>query len=250
MTEYTPHNKTSENQLANRKRLYNLYENTPLPTSELLINTGLYTRSSALSKILFLDEIYKLIIDIPGNIHTYGVWWGQDVVTFQNLRAIHEPYNSNRRFVGFDTFEGYPDITERDKESDTIKKGAYSTSKDYLNHLKELLDYHEKENILSHIKKFELVKGDLTKTLPTYLSENPQEIIALLYIDLALYEATKCVLDQCLQNLVKGSIIVFDELNASEYPGETIALKESGLLKECEVLKSNILPDRTILKVL
>jgi len=247
MSNYTPHNKTSLTQKENRNRLYELYENTPLPTDELLINTAMYTRSSALSKILFLDEIYKLIIDIPGNIHTYGVWWGQDVITFQNLRAVHEPYNFNRKVVGFDTFTGYPQLSDKDVLSDTIKEGAYTTSENYLNHLNELMDYHEKENIMSHIRKFEMVEGDLMKTLPEYLERNPQEIIALMYIDIALYEPTKCIIENCIPNLVRGSVMVFDELNAKEYPGETIALKESGLLDKCEVYRSKILSDRTIL---
>ena len=247
MNKYTPHNKTSLTQKENRKRLYELYENTPLPTDELLINTAMYTRSSALSKILFLDEIYKLIIDIPGNIHTYGVWWGQDVIGFQNLRAIHEPYNFNRKIVGFDTFTGYPEPSSSDVISDTIKEGAYSTSENYLNHLNELMDYHEQENMLSHIKKFEMVQGDLMETLPAYFERNPQEIIALMYIDIALYEPTKCLIDNCIPNLVKGSVLVFDELNAKEYPGETIALKESGLLNKSKIYRSKILPDRSIL---
>jgi hypothetical protein len=55
------------------------------------------------------------------------------------------------------------------------------------------------------------------------------------------------ILESCEPHLVKGSIIVFDELNAGEYPGETIALKESGLLKKCSVIRSTILPDRTYL---
>jgi hypothetical protein len=45
--------------------------------------------------------------------------------------------------------------------------------------------------------------------------------------------------------MVKGSILVFDELNAAEYPGETIAVKESGILNSCEIVRSAVLPDRT-----
>lgn len=247
MSTYTPHNKTSMSQKENRERLYRLYKNTPIPPEELLINTALYTRSSALSKILFLDEIYKLIIDIPGNVHTYGVWWGQDVIAFQNLRAIHEPYNYSRKVVGFDTFTGYPKLSSKDVLSDTIKEGAYTTSVNYLDHLNELMDYHEKENTMSHIKKFEMIQGDILETLPAYYKANPQEIVSLMYIDIALYEPTKCIIETAIPNLVKGSVLVFDELNATEYPGETIALKESGLLDKCEVYRSQILPDRTIL---
>ena len=247
MSNYTPHNKTSDHQKTNRERLYDLYRNSPLPTEELLINTGLYTRSSALSKFFFFGEIYERIINIPGNIMVFGTWWGQDVVLLHNLRAIFEPYNFTRKVIGFDTFTGYPTPSDKDTLSDTLKEGAYTTSANYLDHLNELLDYHEKENIMSHIHKFELVKGDILKTLPEYCESNPHELISLIYIDVAMYEPTKAILENCIPSLVKVSVIVFDELNAKEYPGETVALKESGLLSKCEVIRSRFLPDRTLL---
>ncbi|MEJ7610078.1 MAG: class I SAM-dependent methyltransferase [Ferruginibacter sp.] len=247
MTNYTPHNKTSGDQITNRERLYELFKKSPLPTDEMLINTGLYTRSSALAKSLFLNECYEKIGSIPGNILVFGTWWGQDVVTFFNLRAIHEPYNFTRKVVGFDTFTGYPPITEKDKLSETIKEGSYSTPENYSDYLNELLDYHEKENILGHINKFELVEGDILQTLPEYYRQNDHELISLIYIDVALYEPTKAILENCTPHLVRGSVIVFDELNAKEYPGETLALKESGLLDKCTVEISKYLPDRTIM---
>jgi len=247
MSNYTPHNKTSNTQKTNREKLYGLYKDSPLPLDEMLINTGLYTRSSALSKFFFLGEIYEMIINIPGNIHVFGTWWGQDVVLLHNLRAIFEPYNFTRKVVGFDTFSGYPVLSDKDTQSDTLKEGAYNTSANYIDHLQALLDYHEQENIMSHIRKFELVEGDILKTLPDYCDKNKHELISLIYIDVALYEPTKAILKNCIPQLVKGSIIVFDELNAKEYPGETIALKESGLLNNCSVVRSKFLPDRTIL---
>jgi hypothetical protein len=247
MATYTPHNKTSVLQKSNREKLYDLYNSSPLPIDEMLINTGLYTRSSALSKMLFLNEIYERITQLPGNILIFGTWWGQDVTLLYNLRAIHEPYNFTRKVVGFDTFKGYPNVSGNDNVSDTIKEGAYNTSENYVEYLTELLNYHEQENILPHIKKYDLVEGDILDTLPKYFEQNQHELIALIYIDVALYKPTKCIIEQCLPHLVKGSVIVFDELNAREYPGETIALKESNLLSKCRVEHSKFLPDRTLL---
>jgi hypothetical protein len=247
MSNYTPHNKTTFTQKENRQKLYDLYDHSPIPADEMLINAGLYMRSSALSKLLFLDEAYRYIINIPGNIMVFGTWWGQDVTVLYNLRAVHEPYNFTRKVVGFDTFTGYPLPNKHDNISDTIKEGAYSTTDNYKAHLDELMAYHERENIMSHIKKYDLVEGDILKTLPEYCANNLHELISLIYIDVALYEPTKVILEQCLPNLVKGSVIVFDELNAQEYPGETIALKESGLLQKCTLVRSRILPDRSYL---
>lgn len=243
--KYTPHNKTSITQSENRQRLHELYRNSPLSEEEMLINFGLYMRSSAMAKILFWDEAYRKIINIPGNIYVFGTWWGQDMTLLYNLRAVHEPYNFTRKIYGFDTFTGYPEPTNRDVISDTIKEGAYGTTKDYLNYFEELMDYHEKENIMGHIKKYGLIQGNIVNTLPDHFMSNPHEIVSIAYIDLALYEPTKVVLNECIKNMVKGSMFIFDELNAVEYPGETIAVKESGIFEKCEIIRSSVLPDRT-----
>ena len=123
MKEYIPHNKTSEKQFSARERLYRLFRERPLSDEELLINMGLYMRSSALAKILFLNELYQKVVGIPGSMMVFGTWWGQDMTVLQNLRAVYEPYNYTRKVIGFDTFKGYPRLSSKDKESETIKVG-------------------------------------------------------------------------------------------------------------------------------
>src|SRR6188768_4162623 len=79
-----------------RQKLLKLFAERPLPDDELLVNLGLYIRSGALAKMLFLNELYEKIVPIPGVICEFGVWWGQSLVMFENLRAVHEPYNHTR----------------------------------------------------------------------------------------------------------------------------------------------------------
>jgi len=241
---YSLHQKTNLEQFENRKRLKKLFADRPIPDEHLLTNLGLYIRSSALAKILFWDEIYSLIRDIPGNIFLFGLWWGQDAILLENIRAIREPYNFSRKIVGFDTFEGYPEISNLDKESDVIKPGGYAVSEGYFDYLNELIDYHEKENIMGHIKKIQLVKGDARVSLDLLLEERKETIIAMAYFDMALYEPTKVCLEKILEHCIKGSIIVMDEINDSDYPGETQAIKEVLKLKELTIKRSQILPDR------
>lgn len=242
---YTPHNRTSSDQHSVRKQLYKLFDERPLPDDELLINLGLYNRSSAMAKILFLDEIYRRIIPVPGVIMVFGTWWGQDVVALHNLRAVHEPYNALRKVIGFDTFTGYPGLTDKDRASDTIKPGSYHTSKDYVTYLDELLTYHNKENSMGHVCKHELVVGDVTKTLEKYLKQHPETLIAMAYLDLVLYEPTKRVLELIKPYMVKGAVLAMDELNSPEYPGETAAFREVFDISKLQTQRSMILPDRS-----
>ena len=46
------------------------------------------------------------------------------------------------------------------------------------------------------------------------------------YLDVDLYDPTKIALELLVERIPKGGIIVFDELNHEDYPGETSAVHE------------------------
>jgi hypothetical protein len=242
----TSQNKTAEKTAVNRERLFKLFAQRPMNDEELLVNLGLYMRSGALAKILFLDELYRKVVGIPGHICEFGVWWGQSITTFENLRAIHEPYNHQRHIIAFDTFTGYPEIGDKDRRSDIISEGVYSVTQNYETYLAELVDYHEKENVMSHIQKHEIVKGDARETSRRWFGDNPQALVAMAFFDMALYEPTKACLEQIRPRLVPGSVVAFDELNHKDYPGETRAALEVLGTVDFDVVNSRVLPDRVL----
>jgi len=249
ITDYKQESRSSEERLRRRERLYELFRNRPMPDDQLLVNLGLYMRSSALTKILYINELFQLILDIPGVIMEFGTWWGQNIILFENLRAIYEPFNYDRRIIGFDTFEGYANLSSIDKQSETIKTKGYSVTPNYEEYLRELIDYHEQENVLYYERKHTLVKGDVTTTIGEFLEENPETLIALAYFDLALYEPTKKCLETIRPYLIKGSVIVFDELNSPAYPGETVALKKVWGADAYKIRKSKFMPGRSYMIV-
>ena len=243
---YIEETKATEENMRQREVLYRLFNERPMPDDQLLSSLGLYMRSSALAKVLFVNELYQLILDIPGVIIEFGTWWGQNLVLFENLRAIYEPFNQYRRVIGFDSFKGYVDISSSDKESRTIKIGGYTVSEGYQKYLDELIAYHEKNNVLGNIKKHSTVEGDVTKTVPQFFKDNPETVVALAYFDLAVYKPTKACLEAIKPHLIRGSILMLDELNSREYPGETLAFKEVFKDAGFTLKKSKYMTDRTI----
>lgn len=239
----------SAQQLEARKTLIDLFRRTPLPTEELLVNPGLYIRSSVLAKLLYVNELYERIVGIPGVIVEFGVWWGQNLALFESLRAIYEPYNHTRKVIGFDTFAGYASTSNADGSSVYVREGAYDVSAGYEHYLAALLDYHERENTLAHIKKYELVKGDATVTAPEYFERHPHTIVALAYLDMQLYEPTRAALEAVRPHLVRGSVVAIDELGSSDFPGETAAVREVLGLDRYRLEKSRYLPDRSFVTV-
>ena len=231
------------------RELGDIFKNNPLPDDELLVNLGMFQRSSQIAKILFLNELYELIYDVPGSIMEFGCWWGQNLCVFENLRAIYEPFNQNRKIIGFDTFTGYTKLSNNDISGETVKESGHALPNGYENYLNELISCHERINVLGHLKKHSIVKGDVTETLPKYLKDNPETIISLAYIDLALYNPCKIVLKEIKPHLVPGSVILFDELNWNQYPGETIAFREELRDNDFTIFNSKFIRDRTIVKM-
>jgi len=210
-----------------RSDFFNNYINNPIPQNEQLNNIGLFTKRQELTKTLFFADLYRKFLPVHGVIMEFGVRWGQNLVTLTNLRGMLEPYNYSRKIIGFDTFAGFPSVHENDGDHSIIKKGAFSVTDGYENYLSNVLNYHEMESPLSHIKKHELVKGDATVELETYLKKHPETIVAFAYFDFDIYEPTKKCLELLKPFLTKGSIIGFDELLDPQFPGETVALRES-----------------------
>lgn len=244
-TEHQIQTRASSDQLSSRQELLDLYLSCTIPPEQLLTNLGMFTRSSVVAKFLYLDELYRMIVGTPGVIMEFGVWWGHNLVAFENLRAVYEPYNYTRRVVGFDTFEGYPSIAPEDGVSELAEKGQYAVDENHEQFLRRLLDYHERENTMGHIKKYELVKGDATQTISAYLERRPETVIALAYFDMQLYEPTKACLEAIRPYLTRGSVLALDELNCAEFPGETVAVREVLGLDKVTIRKSKYLPDRS-----
>ena len=240
----------SATQLQARQKLTEMFEKSPIPMEERLFNIGMYTRSSVLVKFLVLSDIYQRIKGIPGQIMEFGTWWGQNLVLMENLRAIHEPFNKQRVIVGFDTFEGYTPLSTKDKSSEVWNEHSYSTGRDYIGYLRELLAVHEGSNVLGHLTGIHrLVEGDVSVTAPQYFAQHPETIVAFAYFDMALYEPTKAALVALKPHLVSGSVILFDELTWAESPGEAIAFKEVFTKDEVAVEKCALYPSKAIVTI-
>jgi hypothetical protein len=199
---------------------------SPIPPDELPDNLSLYLSRQQVTDLLAMDALYRLILDVPGVIMEFGVRWGRHLGSFTTLRNLHEPYNVHRRVVGFDTFAGFPDVSEIDQRSRHGVVGGLTVTDGYLDHLEKVLAAHESAGPLGHVRRTWCVTGDVRQSVPQYLQENPQTVIALAYFDLDLYEPTRDVLAAIRPYLCAGSVLAFDQVGHAKWPGETQALRE------------------------
>lgn len=217
---------TSE-QLSYYAQLAEFFETSPEPPLQKMMSFATYATRQTITTFVERYELYKLIQRVPGSILECGVAAGQGLMTFAHLCSIHEPYHYVRRVIGFDTFAGFQGMSDKDRTSRASHMHEGGLAFDTYDKLLRSIELFNQNRALGHLPKVEIVKGDISETLPSYVASNPSLVVALLYLDLDLYKPTKDTIEAIRPRLHRGSIIAFDELNHADYPGETLAVMES-----------------------
>ena len=113
----------------------------------------------------------------------FGVFSGTSINFFSN--------NLNKKIYGFDSFEGL----KEDWVGTSVTKGTFDLKKE----IPKL-----ENNVVP-------IAGWIQDTLPLFLKEkNPK--INFVHMDVDTYESSKFILEKIKPHLVKGAIILFDEL--------------------------------------
>ena len=181
-----------------------------------------YSSRQTITKILTRIKLFEKIREIQGSVVECGVYKADSLLTYFHLSNIFEPFSFTRKIIGFDTFTGFPNISNNDPEHAKI---SYLNNVDF-ELIQKIVVAQEKNKAIPAINKIELIQGDATLTIPKYVEDNPHLIISLLYLDFDLYEPTKKALELIDESISVGGVIVFDEALSSEWPGETLAMKE------------------------
>jgi hypothetical protein len=188
-----------------------------------------YVSRQSLTKFITRCDLFRLQLDVNGSIVEVGVHRGASLMAWAHFSSILEPVVYTRKIIGFDTFEGFPSLSEKDSAgvSEYLKKGGFKAEEDAQEDLQAAIDLYDLNRLMGHIPKVELVRGDVLETVPQYLQNNPHLVVSLLHLDADLYEPTKVALENFVPRMPKGAVLVFDELNMKLFPGETLAAMET-----------------------
>jgi hypothetical protein len=196
-----------------------------------LQNFPKYVRRQHLKRFLAMYELFKLAMPVKGSIVECGVFRGFGVMTWAKLSAMLEPENLTRRVYGFDTFDGFPTVGDRDKSKFADPAVGELASSSY-EELSQLIAEYDRDRFLGHIGKVELIKGDIAESAPAFVKSHPHLLVSLLFIDCDLYDPTRAALKAFVPRMPKGAIIAFDELDNPIWPGETLAAIDAGIVKD------------------
>jgi len=178
-----------------------------------------YETLSYNKRILELYEIFNeltLILEkssIKGVYVECGYGYGRSFAVLSHFAS-----RSNVKIYGFDSFIGFPYVSKFDHSSRKAKKNEWS--------VRTLV---EANKAITNLGLFEeKTQYELNEIIfeQNTINPIPLEKIALLHIDLDLYNGYKYSLELFWEQIVAGGIILFDEYDDLDFPGARKAIEE------------------------
>src|SRR5262245_46353993 len=181
--------------LASREALETYFNDRPGSSTEKLENFAKYVPRQNLARFLARYEIFRHIKDVQGSIVECGVLFGGGLMSFAKLSTILEPYNFQRRIIGFDSFTGFPSIDEADlrglpeRKSAHLKQNGFAAEGAYEDILRAI-ELYDMSRPLNHFPKVQVVRGDFGETSAKFLEDYPHLVVSCLYLDFDIYQPT------------------------------------------------------------
>jgi O-methyltransferase len=165
-----------------------------------------------------LDRIIRSMPKIEGSIAECGVYRGSSLL---GMTRLLRQKNCKARVFGLDSFEGFPEPSKEDHQSDgsahpDVEKGHFNdTSYEALSNKAKAVGFDD---------QITLFKGYFENTLHNLKNEK----FSLVHIDCDLYQPYKQCLEFFYDKVLPGGYIVFDEYSFSKdvYPGAQKAIDE------------------------
>jgi len=181
-------------------------------------NLLLSSDTERVRKILVRYELFKMSLKVPGDIVECGVFKGAGWMYWLKLLDLYAK-GEQKRVIGFDTFGAFSDnLLEYEK----ISAKDFTDQADFTGISPEELLRNAND---SGFMNAELVKGEITDTLPKYLKTNKGFRISLLHLDFDTYYGTKTALEHMYEVVTPGGLIVLDEYGKRGW-GESDAVDE------------------------
>ncbi|NBO23998.1 MAG: macrocin-O-methyltransferase [Chlamydiae bacterium] len=209
----------------NLERIFKQSKISPLDSCKLF---PVFARRQWLKRFLAHYELYKMTLDIPGDIIELGVFKGSGLMTWANLLEIHAIGDRTKKVFGFDNWKGFNKLHKKDGQNNADfqkAQGGFSASY-FFEALQQAITTFDGDRFIPWKKRIELINGNIEKTIPVFVKNNPGLRLSLIHFDCDMYIPTKTALKYLWPILSKGGICIFDEYSIHEWPGETAAVDE------------------------
>ena len=185
-------------------------------------------RRQWLKRFLAHLELFKMVLEVPGDIAELGVFRGMGLMTWANLFEAYCIGDRTKTVYGFDNWQGFKEFSPEDgKEEKDVQKYIEGFSPEiYFDELNEAISIFDNDRFIPWKQRVKLIVGDIEETAAGFEKENPGVRFSLIHFDCDLYKPTKAALKHLWPLLSRGGVMLFDEYSIHEWPGETKAIDE------------------------
>lgn len=185
-------------------------------------------RRQWLKRFLAHIELFKMTLDIPGDIVELGVFRGLGLMTWANLLEAYCIGDRTKVVYGFDNWKGF---TKFDSEDGTPSEKAHKTiggfnPEPFHHELSDAISIFDSDRFVPWKARTRLIDGQIEETVGKFIKDNPGVRFSLIHFDCDLYAPTKAALDALWPKVSRGGILLFDEYAIPDWPGETKAVDE------------------------
>jgi len=206
-----------------KRQIYNIlsgqgYEIQRKKRSSLLMKFDYWQ----IKRLLYFRGLLDSVSSVDGDVVECGVGRGE---SFYLLSALTSLELRGRNIWGFDSFEGFPEPSKEDSSSRNPQKGDWKEFTIKVDDISKMLQEGgiPTDFIEQHVH---IVKGFFIKSLPQFTGNN----IALLHLDVDLYESYKQTLEYFWPKVSVGGVVLFDEYKQPgievAFPGAAMAIDQ------------------------
>lgn len=192
---------------------------------KLLRNYGFRRfRYKDMARCFYFKEVYDKVRNVDGDVVECGVAYGGSLLI---LGALVKQEGRGRVIYGFDSFQGFPEPTAEDESLRKPKKGEYGDAS--IERIKKLFKQADLSEPI-------LVKGFVEDTVKNFRGK-----IALLHVDVDLYNSYKAILKELVSQVTRGGVILFDDYGEPKFPGAKRAVDEFLLGKDYKLQRAKFM---------
>lgn len=166
-----------------------------------------------LRKLLARCELFRMTLDVPGDIVECGVFKGTGLMLWLKLREIYCS-GSNKKVIGFDLFSDIHEVLSNPQDLQAME-GLIQEANFQTTPMGDIQAHLQKAQLAPNA--CELVAGDIRKTAADYVSTRPGFRISLLHLDLDLEGGTLAALEAFWPRVVRGGLVIFDEYGVQRW---------------------------------
>jgi len=233
-----PKKKMAERQFDGRKKfptdkeieglLEDHFKRFKITGTELCRNFGIYVRRIFLKRFLAHYELFRKVVDLPGDIVELGVYRGTTLMHWANFLEIRNMGDRQKQVFGFDNFKGFTSLHEKDGKTDKSVEKELSgfNAGVFEKMLEDAISIFDKDRFIPYKPRIKLIKGNIEETVPQFVKDHPGLRLCLVHFDADMYSPTITGLKYFWPLVVSGGVVLFDEYGIRPWEGESRAVDE------------------------